>query len=303
MSDSTQPTLLVTGASGHLGQRVLELLLEAGTGPIVATTRTPNKLAAFRQRGVIVRHADFDDPATLAEAFQGVDRLLLISTDATDQPGKRLAQHRAAVQAAQAAGVRHVIYTSLTNPGPELPVSIAPDHYGTEEALRASTLGWTMLRNNIYAEMLIGAVRNALQRGGKLFSAAGDGKAGYVTREDCARAAAAALAAPFEGQRVLDITGPAALSQADVAAIGSAVTGQPIEYIPLDLDVLTKNLVAAGLPQPVVDLITSFDAGIAQGTLDVTSSAVEDLTGRPPMSVRDFLAGQREAILAPPEAR
>ena len=302
MSASTQPTLLVTGASGHLGQRVLELLLETGTGPIVATTRTPDKLAAFRQRGVIVRHADFDDPATLAEAFQGVDRLLLISTDATDQPGKRLAQHRAAVQAAQEAGVRHVVYTSLTHPGPESPISIAPDHHGTEEALRASTLGWTMLRNNVYAEMLVGALRNALQRGGKLFSAAGDGKAGYVTREDCARVAAAALAAPFDGQRVLDITGPAALSQADVAAIGSAVTGQAITYVPLDLDVLTKNLVAAGLPQSVVDLIASFDAGIAQGTLDVISSAVEDLTGRPPMSVRAFLAGQREAILAPAEA-
>src|SRR5215471_19170757 len=112
MTENRQPTLLVTGASGHMGRRVLELLLESHTGPIVAATRTPDKLAEFSQRGVIVRHADFENAASLATAFAGVDRLLLISTDALDQSGRRLNQHRAAVKAAEEAGVQHIIYTS-----------------------------------------------------------------------------------------------------------------------------------------------------------------------------------------------
>ncbi len=110
-------TLLVTGASGQLGRRVVELLLEAGAGTVVAATRDPAKLADLAARGAVVRRADFDDEASLVEAFQGVDRLLLISTDALDRPGRRLAQHEAAVRAAVSAGVGHIVYTSLTNPG------------------------------------------------------------------------------------------------------------------------------------------------------------------------------------------
>src|SRR5262249_19713219 len=138
-------TLLVTGASGHLGRRVLELLLEAGAGQIIAATRTPEKLADFAQRGVVVRHADFDDPASLAEAFKGAERLLLISTDAIGTPGLRIQQHTNAIKAAEEAGVSHVVYTSLINPEPGTPIAIAPDHYGTEQALAQSKLGFTVL--------------------------------------------------------------------------------------------------------------------------------------------------------------
>src|SRR5690348_10084137 len=119
MSENRQPVLLVTGASGHLGQRVLELLIEAKAANIIAATRTPDKLAEFSQHGVILRHADFDDPASLAEAFAGVDRLLIISGDDVSTPGRRLKQHLAAVKAAEEAGVSHVVYTSLTNCEPD----------------------------------------------------------------------------------------------------------------------------------------------------------------------------------------
>ncbi|MEO5728244.1 MAG: NAD(P)H-binding protein, partial [Byssovorax sp.] len=143
-------TLLVTGASGQLGRRVVELLLEAKAGTVVAATRDPAKLADLAARGVLVRKADFDDEGSLAEAFAGVDRLLLISTDSLVRPGHRLAQHQAAVRAAVSAGVGHIVYTSFTNPGVESPITVAPDHRLTEEAIAATKLGFTILRNNLY---------------------------------------------------------------------------------------------------------------------------------------------------------
>lgn len=297
MSSTQKPTLLVTGASGHLGRQVVELLLGSYDGTIVATTRTPEKLSDLSQRGVIVRHADFDDPASLAEAFKGVDRLLLVSTDALDVPGRRINQHRNAVKAAEQAGVKHVVYTSLMNPGPDSPVFLAPDHRSTEEALAASKLGWTALRENIYMDLWLMSLPQAIQMG-KLFNAIGDGKAAYITREDCARAAAAALASTYEGRRVLDITGPEAISQHELAAIVSKISGQEITYIPLELNALVGNMVSAGLPRPVAEGYASFDVAVAQGKFSTVSNGVEELTGRKPTSVADFLTANR-AILQP----
>lgn len=291
MSKNHQPVLLVTGASGHLGRRVIELLLEARAGTLIAGTRTPEKLADFSARGVLVRQADFNDSASLEAAFAGVDRLLLISTDALGEPGLRLQQHRTAVKAAEKVGVSHVVYTSLVGPGPDSPVLFAPDHYGTEAALADSTLNWTVLRNNIYAEVLLGSLGQATQTG-QLFSAAAQGKTAYVTREDCARSAAAALAAPFNGRRILDITGPEALTQADLAALATKIVGKPIIYVPLELEQLIQGMVGAGLPRPVAEIYASIDTAIAQGQFDVVSNAVEELTGCKPASVAEFLTAQ-----------
>src|SRR5690606_10469839 len=298
----TQSTLLVTGASGHLGRRVVELLLEAQAGNIIATTRTPDKLAEFSQRGVTVRHADFDDPASLAEAFKGADRLLLISTDAVGVPGKRLNQHRNAIKAAEEAGVKHIVYTSLINPGPDSPVLLAPDHHGTETALEESKLGWTVLRENIYTDVLLGGLIQAVQLGG-LYNAAANGKAAYITREDCARAAAAALTSSFEGRRTLDITGPEALSQTELAALASQISGKEIPYVPLELEALIQNMVNAGLPRPVAEIYASFDTAIAQGRFSAVTNAVEELTGRKPISISEFLEANRQALAQPAAAQ
>lgn len=284
-----QNTLLVTGASGQLGRRVLELLLESNAGQIIATTRTPEKLADFGARGVIVRKADFDDSASLVEAFKGADRLLLISTDALDVPGRRLKQHVNAVKAAEAVGVKHVVYTSLINPSADSPVLIAGDHRGTEEALAASQLDWTVLRESVYTDMLPQVVGQAIQTG-QLMTAAGQGKIAYITREDCAYAAAGALTDNFNGRRTLDITGPSAISHADLAAIASQMTGRAIAYIPLEPAVLVQGMVGAGLPQPIAELLVSFDTAIAQGRFDVVTNAVQQLSGHAPTSVADFLA-------------
>lgn len=289
-------TLLVTGASGPLGRRVVELLLEKGEKSIVAATRTPEKLADLAARGVDARKADFDDPATLATAFAGVDRLLIISTDAVMVPGQRITQHTNAVKAAEAAGVKHIVYTSLMNPGPDSPITLAPDHDATEKALEATKMGWTVLRENIYSEGALNTLKQAIQMG-QLFSAAGDGKTAYITREDCAQASAAALASSFEGRQTLDITGPEALSRAEMVKIASKLSGKTVTYVPLSAEVLTQNLVAAGLPKPVVDLIVSFDVAIAQGKFDEVSSAVEGLTGRKPTGLADYLAANRGTLV------
>jgi NAD(P)H dehydrogenase (quinone) len=298
---NNQPALLVTGASGQLGRRVVELLLEAGEKSIIATTRAPDNLADFSEQGVTVREADFDDPASLTQAFAGADRLLLISTDAMDMPGRRIKQHQNAVKAAADAGVRHVLYTSIINPDADSPIAVVPDHRATEAALTESTLDWTFLRHNIYAEVALRTLNQAVQMG-QLFSAAGDGKTGYVTREDCAQTAAATLRANFDGRRTLDITGPAAVSQAELASIAANVTGQPVAYVSLEPDVMMQNMLNAGLPQPLVEMLITFQAGTAQSRLDVVSSTVAELTGHEPTSVADFLAAHREALLAPPPA-
>jgi NAD(P)H dehydrogenase (quinone) len=182
------------------------------------------------------------------------------------------------------------------NPGADSPISIAPDHRGTEEALSESKMGWTVLRENIYMDLFLMSIPQALKLGG-LFNAIGDGKAAYITREDCARAAASALTSSYEGRRVLDITGPEAVSQYDVVSIASQVTGQQIAYVPLELETLIQNMVSAGLPRPVAEGYASFDVGVAQGRFSAASNTVEELTGRKPTGLADFLAVHRDVLM------
>lgn len=291
--------LLVTGAGGHLGRRVIDLLLAQSAGPIIAATRDPAKIADLGARGVEVRRADFEAPDSLTDAFAGAARVLLISTDALDRPGRRLAQHRNAVLAAAKAGVEHVVYTSITKAGPSSVVAAVPDHYGTEQALEQSPLGYTILRNNLYAELLLGSLPRAVATGQHL-TACAEGATAYICRDDCARAAAAALASTFTGRRVLEITGPAAVTQRELAQIASDLTGRPITYVPISRAALEEGMQKAGLPAPLASVFASFDEGAAQGAFDVVTSAVQDLTGKPAEDVRSFLARHKDALLAPP---
>ncbi len=153
-----------------------------------------------------------------------------------------------------------------------------------------------MLRNSLYAELMIDTVKRAIATG-QLIAAAGEGKVAYVTREDCARAAAA-LAAEYDGLRILDITGPQALSQAEVAAIASRLSGQAVTYVAIPHSALVDGMGGAGLPRPVAEIYASFDAGIAAGVLDVALGALQQLTGQAPMGLEAFLAAHREAILS-----
>jgi NAD(P)H dehydrogenase (quinone) len=290
--------LLVTGASGQLGRRVIAHLLDTHAlppGRIVAATRKPEALADLAAQGVAVRAADFDDPASLQRAFAGVGRLLLVSTDALDRPGRRLQQHQAAVAAAAQAGVKHVVYTSMPRPEPGSPVLFAPDHHGTEQALAASPLDWTVLRNNWYMENLFMALPQALA-GGRWFTAAGDGRIAHVARDDCARAAAAVLASGTGGRRTFNISGAQAYSTAETARLAAEVSGRPLQVVPLSPEALAQGLAAAGVPAPLVPLLVSFDVNTAAGNLAAVSSDFHQLTGRQPQGLREFLVAHRAQL-------
>jgi len=288
--------LLVTGAAGQIGRRVLDLLLAAKAGPIIATTRKPEALADYAARGVDVRKADFDDEAGLVAAFKGAGRALLISTDALDRPGRRIAQHLSALRAFEKAGVKHVVYTSFVNPHPATKVLISGDHRDTEAALAKSSFDFTILRNNVYTDMMLMSLPNAVASG-QLFDARGNGAAGFVTRDDCARAAAAALAQDTGGRRTLDVTGPAALTCDQVAAIAANVTGRPVAHISIPPEALQEGMVKHGQPAPVADLLVSFDLANQAGDFAVTTDTVLKLTGKAPQSVEAFLTANRAALL------
>ena len=188
-----------------------------------------------------------------------------------------------------------MIYTSVPAPYPSETDLVPDDHYWTEQALAASPLGWTFLRNNVYAEIILLGLPHAIASG-RLITATGNGGRSYVTREDCARTAAAALASDFSGRRILDVTGPAALTQAELAAIASDLTGRPVAHVSVSGEDLRKGLIASGLPAGVADVIVYFDIAAAEGYHGMVVPTVETLTGQAPTSVRTFLTSNRAAL-------
>lgn len=293
--------IAITGASGQFGQRVLHHLLDSLGVPaarIVAASRDPGKLAAFAARGVTLRRLDFDDPGTLASAFAGVERALLISTDALDRPGRRLAQHRAAVDAMVAAGVRHVVYTSMPRPEAS-PLLIAPDHEGTEQALAASALpGWTVLRNHWYFENLLMFMGGALATG-QWYTADEGGGSADISRDDLARAAATVLAGELGGRQTYTLSGERALTKAEIASRVSALIGRPIAIVPVPLEALVQGMVDAGLPEPLARVFASFDTNTAAGRVAGVTDDYRRLTGRAPQRFEDWLAAHAAAFSAP----
>jgi NAD(P)H dehydrogenase (quinone) len=282
-------TIALTGASGQLGRRTAELLLDAvDPSEVVLVTRSPDALDDLAARGADVRHGDFSTPGSLPAAFAGVDRLLLISTDVV---GERLPGHRAAVAAAVAAGVGHLAYTSIPNPVPDNPAGVVPDHAATEEALRDSGAAWTFLRNNLYADMQVPALQQAAAAG-RLVANTGDRGTAYVTREDCAAAAVGVLTGDGHEGRAYDVTGPQALTARDLAALAGDVSGTPVEVIAVGDEAYIEGLESAGLPPPAAQLIASFGTAGRLGYLEGVSTAVRDLTGREPIPLRDLLVGR-----------
>lgn len=284
--------IVVSGASGTLGQLVLEQLLGRGhAGRVVAVTRAPEKLSALAARGVEVRRGDFDDAASLREAFAGADRALVISTDALDTPGRRVKQHTAAFRALAEAGARHVAYTSIVHPENSR-ILLSKDHAESEAALRGSGLTYTLLRDNIYSQMFLDSAKRAVASG-KLIDACEQGRVGYVSREDVAAVAAAVLDQPPATSQTLDVTGPAALSRAEIAALLSEISGRNIEHQSIPHAALVEGMVQHGLPRPVAEIYASFDAGIAAGELAVATDVVARLTGKQPESLGEFLRRTR----------
>ena len=286
-------TIAITGAAGQLGRLTAQLVLDrAPADELVLVTRRPDELSDLTAAGAIVRHGDFDQPDALPQAFAGVDRLLLISAA---EVGQRVRQHTGAVAAAAAAGVGHVIYTSIVNAGSELPLVVSHEHGATEHAIRDHGLRWTALRNGLYAEFQVAAAARAAASG-TLVHNSGDGATAYVSREDCAAAAAAVLTTDGHEDVAYDITGPELVTQAQLAALVSELVGRPIEAVAIDDDEATQNLVAAGLPAEAAAAYASFGTAVREGVLGGVSPAVRDLTGRDPRSLRDVLVAHRSEI-------
>lgn len=284
-------TIAITGASGALGRAAAELvLLTVDPREVVLTTRRPELLADLAARGAQVRRVDFTEASTLATAFVGVDRLLLISTDAV---GSRLDPQRAAIAAAARAGVRHIIYTSVPEPVPDNPARVVADHAGTEQALRDSDMQWTLLRNNLYAHMQVPGIEHAAASG-RLVTNGGEGATAYVTREDCAAAAAAVLTQDGHEGMTYDITGPEAVTGDDLAALAREFGGCEVELVGVDDAEFSAGLLKAGLAEEVAGLVTSFGASTREGYLATVSTAVADLTGRQPTPLADLVRAQHE---------
>jgi NAD(P)H dehydrogenase (quinone) len=291
---------LVTGAAGHLGQAVINHLINTYKVPankIIATTREPAKLANLAAKGVIVREANFDDEAHLTKAFTGATRLLLISTSAME-PGVRLKQHTNAVRAAEKAGVGHVIYTSM--PAPETSaVLFAPDHVGTEKALANSKLaGWTVLRNNWYFENLFFSMPQALASGTQ-YSAAAQGKIAHIARDDLARAAAAALSSMETGKHTYTLSGAREYTTDDIAALVAKATGKALKVVHVPAEGLVQGMISAGLPQGMARMFASFDVNTAKGGLEGNASDYKALTGVEPDSFENWLKKNAAALGAP----
>ncbi|KXG86065.1 SDR family oxidoreductase [Agrobacterium bohemicum] len=291
--------LLVTGASGNLGQAIIHHLLETYKVPasnIVAASRDASKLSSLGSKGVELRNADFDDAASLDAAFTGIDTVLIISTDALAVPGQRLTQHKAAVAVAAKAGVKHIAYTSMPNPDKSL-VTFAPDHLGTEEAVKASGLPYTIIRNAWYNDNYLHGMPHNLQ-GGQWFTAMGEGKVSNVSRDDCARAAAAVLAKGQPENKTYTITGPQSLNADEIAAIISQATGKPLAVVKVSPADLQKGIEGAGLPGFVAEMLASADANIAAGNFDLVTADYETLTGEKSQTTEAFFKVHKAALLS-----
>lgn len=273
--------ILVTGASGGLGGLVLERL--AATGAVLAGSRTPHRVVT----GADVRRLDFDTPASLVSGFRGAEVVLLISAG-QGEDDTVITRHGAAIDAAERAGVGHIVYTSLTGAGDCL--ALALTHRWTERRLMAGRADWTILRNGLYAELAVPGATHAAATG-RYDGPMGDGQWAAVAREDLADVAAkiTADAASHRG-RIYELVGDRAVSGADIARTVGGATGRDVSYEPTDLTQLREGLTRAGLPAWQVPTVVSSFANIAAGFLADTGGDLPALLDAPPRSALAVLA-------------
>ncbi len=284
-------TLIITGASGNLGRSTAEALLATdgvAAADVVLLTRSPDKLADLAARGAEIRRADFGDPSTLEAAFAGATRVLIVSTD--EIGAARVAQQQAAIDAAKAAGAQLIAYTSIPNPDPEHnPAAVVPDHHATEQAIIASGVPYAFLRNALYAEFRVPEAQGAIAQGVLAYNT-GDGASAYVSRADCAAAAAAVLAGGDEhANRIYDITGPEALTGAQLAALYASLGATTVSAVSVDDAAFIAGAVEHGLPEPVAQMMASFGQAIREDQLDQLTGDVEAITGSKPVSLASVL--------------
>ncbi len=275
-------TIAVTGATGQFGRLVVAALRKKGEAPI-AIARDPARSADL---GVETRKGDYDDPADWPAALAGVDTLLLVSGS---EIGKRAAQHRTVIEAAVAAGVGRIVYTSLLRADSSA-IGLAPEHAETEALIRASGIPFTILRNGWYLENHESAVGSAVEHGAVIGSA-GEGRFASAARRDYADAAVAALLADDLDGRTVELAGDASFTLGELAAEISRQTGRTIPYVHMTESDYAGALVEAGLPAPVAGAYAAFDTATAGGALASSDRSLSRLIGRPTTAVKDFVSG------------
>ncbi|HEV7908678.1 MAG TPA: SDR family oxidoreductase [Pseudonocardiaceae bacterium] len=277
-------TILVTGATGNLGALAVEHLLQrVPASELAVSVRDPGKAAGLAERGVDVRHGDFDEPDTLREAFAGVDKLLLVSTSGPDE--LRVGQHANAVRAAKEAGIRFIAYTSVTDADTS-PVGLAVVHKATEEGIRESGIPFAFLRNGMYHENYTPQLSGAYERGA-LMTATGDGRIASVSREDLALAAAVVMTGDGYENTVHELTGPRAWNFDELAAIATEVTGKPLSHKSVPGPELVAALTGAGLPGFLAELFVNIDENIQDGVFTEVRPDLDRLIGRPATTIED----------------
>jgi len=269
--------IVVTGASGQLGRLVIEVLLKKlPAGEIVAAVRNPEKVADLAARGVQVRQADYDQPASLVVAFKGADKLLLISAS---EVGCRVPQHRAVIDAAKAAGVGLLAYTSILHADTS-PLPLAAEHKETEALIRASGLPAVILRNGWYTENYTAGIPAALQYGVVLGSAK-QGRIASAARADFAEAAAAVLTQENQAGRIYELAGDESYTLGELAAEIAAQSGKVVAYQDLRESEFKTALLSAGLPDFLATLLAESDVGASNGGLFDDSRQLSALIDRP----------------------
>ena len=279
--------IAITGATGQLGRLVIEdLLKKVPATQIVATVRDTKKATDLAKLGVQIRQADYNEPATLRTAFTGVDKLLLISSS---EVGGRIPQHQAVIDAAKAAGVGLIAYTSILH-ADQSPLALATEHRATEAALRASGVPFVLLRNGWYVENYMASVPSALQFKA-VFGSAGAGRISSASRNDYAQAAAAALTAEAsQAGRIYELAGGSAFTLTEFAAELARQTGTTIAYQDLPEADYKAALLGAGLPEPLAGLLAESDVGASKGALFGSETDLETLIGRPATDLRQAVA-------------
>lgn len=279
-------SIVVTGATGHLGRLVVEHLLADGVPAeqVVATGRRTERLADLAERGVRVAAVDYDSPETLTAALEGADVVLLVSGS---DVGRRVPQHRAVVDAAVAAGARRLVYTSAPH-ADATPLVLAPEHKATEEIIRASGLTFTLLRNGWYTENYLGDVQQA-RESGEIVAAAGDGRVASAPRDDFAAAAAVVLRTEGHDDAVYELAGDVAWSFDELAAAASEVLGRPVVFRAVTSEQRRADLLAAGLDEGTAGFVVALDENTRDGLLAGGTDDLSRLIGRPTTPLVDGL--------------
>ena len=280
--------IAVTGASGKLGGATIRLLLQRGAAPkgIVAVVRDPRKVADLAAQGVQVRPGDYTDPQSLESAFRGAEKLLFISSTALGE--ERLLHHRNVVNAARAAAVAHIIYTSVIKPSADAKFAASPGHFHTEALIRETGIPYTFFRNNLYLDLIPLMFGQALQTGA-LAHNGGDGRIGFVARDDIADALAAVLTKGEHTNREYPITAVTPYNLTDVASALSKASDKSVTYKAIPSEEFRKILEAGGLPAPIIAMTVALGDAIRAGEFAAGSTELQRLLGREPLRLEPFL--------------